>query len=373
MIDKIIFNDYKAFKGSHTLELKPITLLIGKNSSGKTSICKLFKTLSSLISKESQYKSSTDSQVTIETFNNHNTIGLKFDIFNTNRQELSLSFLMNNGDCFVQSVQYMNDMNGVFKAIDLTKEQKLTKANALQLEKLLEGHDYKSSDFDTSSCYIGPIRRSDTPIRYIQDTYTNVGTDGLNAFQLLIESYKTDSKLISNVSEWLKIHLEGQELILKELPETFGSYYSIQIRHNGVDVPISNVGQGITQVLPIIVQSYISGSEPFVIIEEPELHLHPAAHAPVAERLALSAKENGRTYIIESHSENFLLGLRRMIVNPKSPINHDDVIIYFINTNDEGSYLDKISIDKNGDLSSWPTGVFSESFDLMTDIMAYKG
>jgi predicted ATPase len=109
-----------------------------------------------------------------------------------------------------------------------------------------------------------------------------------------------------------------------------------------------------------------------VVIEQPVLHLHPAAHANVAYRLAESAKTTGRKYLIETHSENFLLGLRKLVSDPQSDFNVDDVIIYYVNHDGEAAYLEPITVDENGELSSWPTGVFSESFDLMAEIMNNK-
>lgn len=48
------------------------------------------------------------------------------------------------------------------------------------------------------------------------------------------------------------------------------------------------------------------------------------------------------------------------------------MVIYFIDTDGESAYLDKIEIDETGELTTWPTGVFSESFDLMAEIMKNK-
>lgn len=69
------------------------------------------------------------------------------------------------------------------------------------------------------------------------------------------------------------------------------------------------------QALPLVVRANIKdrpGS--MVVSEQPELHLHPAAYGDPAELFAKSAKENNQTFIIETHSENMLLRLRKLII-----------------------------------------------------------
>ncbi|MFO5473999.1 MAG: AAA family ATPase, partial [Dolichospermum sp.] len=98
-----------------------------------------------------------------------------------------------------------------------------------------------------------------------------------------------------------------------------------------------------------------------IVLEQPELHLHPAAHGDLAELFAKSAKENNQTFIIETHSENIILRLRKLIVENDFGFTKDDLIIYWIEDAElKGKELREITVDEEGILSDWPEGIFNE-------------
>jgi predicted ATPase len=101
-----------------------------------------------------------------------------------------------------------------------------------------------------------------------------------------------------------------------------------------------------------------------IIIEEPETHLHPAAHGNLAERFVDSyLEDNRRKYLIETHSENFVLRIQRLIASKK--IDRNDVKIYYVdyNESDFSSNLNEIKIEDDGEIEDWPDNVFNESLD----------
>lgn len=118
--------------------------------------------------------------------------------------------------------------------------------------------------------------------------YNTVGIKGEHTYSILLNSYLQDGVLFEKVSSWMEENLEGQKLIIEQNSPSSGTY-SIYVHRNGAKVNISDVGQGLGQVLPVIVQSYMSDNIDVAIVEQPALHLHPAAHANVAYRLAESA------------------------------------------------------------------------------------
>ena len=108
------------------------------------------------------------------------------------------------------------------------------------------------------------------------------------------------------------------------------------------------------------------------IIEEPETHLHPAAHGNLAERFVESYNENTNIkYLIETHSENFILRLRALIANKKLEANN--LVIYFVDYNQEKKEctLREIEIDELGNIKNddWPNGIFTESLDEISKII----
>ena len=129
-----------------------------------------------------------------------------------------------------------------------------------------------------------------------------------------------------------------------------------------------DLGSGIAQVLPIITQAFKSNGE-MILIEEPEIHLHPKAQAELGGMFADAAKEKNNTFIIETHSENLLLRLEKLIRHGE--LSKDDVSVIYVDKNENGSYCIPLELDAEGDIiniSDVPDGFFEEGFDELFDI-----
>lgn len=119
-----------------------------------------------------------------------------------------------------------------------------------------------------------------------------------------------------------------------------------------------NVGFGLTQILPIIISCLTAQPEDLLIIENPEVHLHPKGQALMGEFLAAVAN-SGVQIIIESHSDHVLNGIRRAVKCKK--INNEKVAFYFFNNrNFNESQIISPQIDKNGRIDHWPNGFFDQ-------------
>ena len=82
------------------------------------------------------------------------------------------------------------------------------------------------------------------------------------------------------------------------------------------------------QILPIAVRCNMEDEDDtIIVIEQPELHLHPAAHNCVAAMFANTSLSNNHRYIIETHSKNILLGIRSAVVDKSIPLKKEDVVI----------------------------------------------
>jgi predicted ATPase len=177
------------------------------------------------------------------------------------------------------------------------------------------------------------------------------------------------------VSEWFAEHLGGWRLTVVAT----GDIFSLVLQHPdvpGVDINLADVGIGVSQILPIVVQRLMlpdtEYSSHLEIIEQPELHLHPAAHSAVAE-LYIAAAHAGSRMIVETHSEVFLLRVRRAVAEGR--LNPDDVAVYWIRDFPAQSpRIMPIRIQADGSVDQWPTGVFSEDFEEVRAIQrATKG
>lgn len=155
----------------------------------------------------------------------------------------------------------------------------------------------------------------------------------------------------------------------------FGAGYSIQVGRTGGDVfglelldqvtgtPVSivDVGFGISQVLQIIVQSTVS-TDSVVLVEQPELHLHPRLQAELGSLFADCVGDPYRNqFIIETHSEHLILRIQRLIREGK--LKNSDVSVVYVMKSEEGSQCYPLRLDEEGDfIDEWPEGFFEEGF-----------
>jgi predicted ATPase len=121
---------------------------------------------------------------------------------------------------------------------------------------------------------------------------------------------------------------------------------------------LADVGFGVSQVLPIIVRVATARSNGLVLIEQPELHLHPETQGALTEVLLDLAHERKVSLLIESHSENMLLRLRREVAEKK--IAAEDVAVY---VTDKGE-VRRAELSSNGDIdmSAFPPDFFEEEW-----------
>ena len=149
--------------------------------------------------------------------------------------------------------------------------------------------------------------------------------------------------------------------------------YEVKVRTQGSDewVDLPDVGFGVSQVLPVLVQCFYAPPGSIIIMEQPEIHLHPSAQSALADVMidVINSRENGKSrniqLIIETHSEHFLRRLQRRIAEGDIP--EKKVAAYFANTSKTPANLDPLQLNKYGNILNWPEGFFG---DEMGDIVA---
>lgn len=375
-IKAISFNNYKIFSEDNEVELRPITLLVGKNSSGKSSILKLASILQTATSSaDAQLRLSND-KVSLgskyeDLFHNHSMTDLSLGIEYESGLKLCGSYIINKGILYrVELSVIQNDHTQNEFYISPKKEHI---ARGLVSTGLFTSMGLSVDDVKYSMNYIGPVRKvCERTVDFGGiNNFEDTGYNGTNVYSILLDSYLQDKVLFNSVSTWMKDNLEGQELVIEQNSPTSGTY-SFFIKRNNVEINIADVGQGISQLLPIIVESYMDNKRDIVAIEQPALHVHPDDHPCIIHRLAESAKALGKKYLIETHSENILLGLRDIVSDSNVNFDSNDVLIYFVDFDEEEgvSSLQRIEIAPDGRLSSWPEGVFGKGFDLLSRIMS---
>lgn len=216
--------------------------------------------------------------------------------------------------------------------------------------------------------YFGPFREQPQR-RYLLPARMpkELGSTGLHAAAVLAsDSAGHQGELIRKVNEGLAELVPGWRLDLVDR----GEVWTVVLRSatgSDIAVNLADAGTGVAQTLPIFVQRALDLVSPpdrpvLEVIEQPELHLHPAAHADLADLYLTAAQATPLVrFLIETHSETFLLRLRRRIAEGKA--DPDTVAIYFVEQTGAVSHARRIHVDEDGNLDYWPTGVFSEDYE----------
>ena len=138
----------------------------------------------------------------------------------------------------------------------------------------------------------------------------------------------------------------------------------VRTRATGTDVTLPDVGFGVSQVLPVIVQCFYAQPHTTVLLEQPEIHLHPSVQMTLADLFieAIQSREDGQDrsiqLIVESHSEHFLRRLQRRVA--EQAIEPDQVALYFCGRGEDGSLLEPLRVNLFGDIENWPDDFFGD-------------
>ena len=116
-----------------------------------------------------------------------------------------------------------------------------------------------------------------------------------------------------------------------------------------------------SQILPALVLCFYAPEGSTVILEQPEIHLHPLAQAGLADALIDAYQKRGVQIIVESHSEHLLRRLQRRI--SEGTISQNHVGMYFCSQDSGGaSQIDRLELDKFGNIANWPENFFGDQF-----------
>ena len=179
-----------------------------------------------------------------------------------------------------------------------------------------------------------------------------------NIIQTLLKGDKVDSvedlglktvslTLLEHLNQWLNYIFDLEEKM--EVRESSYGKYNIYL---GDDL-ISNVGSGISQALPIILNILISSKGRIIFLEEVEQNLHASAQAKIADMIIFYSLFN-RKFVVETHSEHILNRVRLRKIQFEKRFDTENLFnIYFVSNDEEkGSYAEKISLNKKGQFES---------------------
>ena len=360
---KLSIEGYKCFKEETTFEFNNITLLTGANSSGKSSVIQSLLLLKK-ISQATIYEQYPWIDLDLNDPNYALELGKYEDIktrsddgyedfFNFN--PIDISFALNEGKAKIELADNTNaeDIVKVYSdENDIKSLRELFDKGFVYLnaERSAPHYEYKNKDYaDFCDCH-GENTGN------VMQKHKNDDCSVERAF-----SNSDKNKWSIELNNWIDYIFPDVDV---NVVKTGADNYQVKIVGNAA----TNVGFGITYALPILVSGLTVPEGGMLIVENPEAHLHAKAQSNMGYFLARMAAAGVRV-IVETHSEHIVNGIRRMIVEGKSTMSHEDMTIYFFQDMEEEKSIQKITMDNIGNLSEFPVDFFDQVRQDMAELM----
>ncbi|MGH6980363.1 MAG: AAA family ATPase [Stellaceae bacterium] len=221
--------------------------------------------------------------------------------------------------------------------------------------------------------YLGPLR--EYPQRdylWARSRPADVGLRGEKAIDAILAATEADEKRNRGYKTKLRSFQEMIAYWLREMGLIYDFHVDeiapgsnrwqakIRVRKGGTEALLTDVGFGVSQVLPVVTLLQYVPEGATVILEQPEIHLHPLAQARLADVIISAAQSRRVQVIVESHSEHLLLRLQRRVAEEQ--ISQDDLRLYFCDVHDSASTLKALDINLFGEIANWPEHFMGDAF-----------
>jgi predicted ATPase len=414
MLKKIRIENFKCLRDTMDLEVRPLTLLVGPNSSGKSSILQAILALkqtvesgdmnSPLILKD--YIDLGSYKDVVFGHNMKNDIKISFEDTNKNKWSVIFSALERGrtaGKIFVKSLEFSPGETDSL----LFSEKKVSVPSPQEVRVVKERDDssyeiminneiipakydlkkfyflYPTGKIEISSkegikllypyfvitamteslfshvYHIGPLRHE--PERVYSASGASPQSVGRSG-QWTIDLIQYEEEIRRAIQIWLEKFSISREFALKELKKGSKRYEVVLKDYfTSIDVNLADVGFGTSQILPIIVQGFTSPPQSTLLIEQPEIHLHPKAQCTMGDLLVDIVRRKNLNLIIETHSDLLIQRVCKHILLKE--IRPDDIIIYYFEPGKEGVIVKPITVNENAQFENFPEGFFEERFE----------
>ena len=421
-ITSITIENFKGISNAVEIPIRPITLLFGKNSSGKSTVLQALRYHYFIRHTELESKIGYESNSQIKMVGGHNIDladfrslvhrhdlnrkirvrityapkeeGEKSSILweevitgwrenthpdkpkleNTHVKSILLGYLIDNEEkCFIASGDKPDKaVNTLDLDENLDESLTLMRAGDDDFTKINLGMTIKEPKKLDAIRHLGPFR--EVPFDYDkipQMTDESRWEKGAGAWEALAQ----DSELLKKTNDYMQNVLNLRYSINQPQP------HSTNLLHNedyDIDIGLSDVGIGISQLIPVVIGALDNSQNSGIFaVEQPELHIHPALQVALGDVFIDAIKNNNRTILIETHSEHLLLRLLRRVRETTESeqieseqieseqnnykLKPDDLSILYISPKPEGSKFIPLNVMDDGDFDGpWPEDFFNE-------------
>jgi len=209
--------------------------------------------------------------------------------------------------------------------------------------------------------YLGPLREQPKRVyEWSGKKPRDVGARGEDTINAIIAADGNSSDFKKHISTQLRemgiLHhfgLMGPSSMMLYMP-------MVQSPNSATLTTLPDVGFGVSQVLPVVVLlSYVpEGST--VLLEQPEIHLHPAVQSALGDVIINAMQSRNLQIIVESHSEHLLRRLQRRIAEEK--VSNTKMHLYFTKMQNGQSVADRLELNEYGYIKDWPEDFFGDEF-----------
>ena len=416
MITHIRMKNFKSWKDSGKVELAPLTGFFGTNSSGKSSLLQMLLLLKQTVgSKEVLFFGDETSLVKLgnfrEVIHDHKhgkslniELGCEFQdpltIKSPPTEDSPSRFLRplkaggftfettiqeRGGHLFVESLHY-GIKSDIDTEIGFAKRRHYYGSHSDDVRfnikscyriPVSEGNRF-SEDFEkiffafenlfSHIYYLGPIRAA--PQRqydWNEMLPESVGQTGNRMIDALLVSRANQQKTFhkgagipieTRISEWLQEMDLAYSFSLERTGGRQNPKYDFRIQKsaNSAKVTLADMGYGLSQFLPVLVNCYYVPEGSTLILEQPGIHLHPKVQSQLADLLIEVVTKRKLQILVESHSEHLLTRLQLGIAEQK--ITANETTLYFCENENGVSTIKSLEVDELGNITNWPPNFF---------------
>lgn len=349
MIKRLLIESFKRFE-SETLEFRPLTVLAGRNGSGKTSALHAL-----LLARHAAVRNDGIAQL-------NGPFGIELgwfeDLVNANADEEKFSV-------FIEDY-YTNTMKITFTKGDseLYAKTTLEKLDA----KILSVSNNRSFQYLSAERNGPRITQQSAPLpidmlevgcsgEYVAQILEKLGSAVVPTARALRSDEGEEPALVKAQTEkWLSRIVRNIEIDTTSFSGT--DVVSLRFRTDGASMWVrpTNMGFGVSYTLPVVVAAMTAAEDGLIIVENPEAHLHPAGQSEMGMFLAQMAS-SGLQIILETHSDHVLNGIRRAIGDEHLLLSENAIVHFFPDASSEAQPLE---FTANGGITQWPAGFFDQ-------------
>lgn len=207
--------------------------------------------------------------------------------------------------------------------------------------------------------YSGPIRPRPSRQYNLIENIDSYECGGGNSIQILSKWKSNNSNSFSKIRENLNALGLAADLDLNFIQDDL-TEVKVKRFKNSKSVNISDMGFGISQALPVLIGVEFAKKNATILVNQPEVHLHPSSQANLANYFINEQKNNNKKFIIETHSEYLINRIRILIA--KGEFSEKNIAILYFDADENGEYVHEISIDRFGRLVNAPPSFFETYF-----------